>query len=277
VTEAASCSHDVRTRFEEEAMTSQDRPRGGLRGPEIVGLVLIGLGVLFLFDQFRWIRFGWGTFWPLILVGIGALILYGAARPRVDGQASVRIPREDSDQLALDLRLGAGRFLVRGGAAELVEAESNGRDIESSVQRSGRRAHVRIGLNRPWFPVSGAGAPDWRIAVGADVATRLDLAAGAGTFELDLSEIRLVDARISLGAAQAHLTLPRPIGEVPIRVSTGASQLTIAAPPGVELQVRTSGGLLDVSGPAETLGFATATDRVAIRVEGGAASVRVVG
>jgi hypothetical protein len=258
-------------------MTDHDRPRGGIRGPEIVGLVLIGLGLLFLFDQFHWFRLGWGSIWPLLIIGAGALLLYGAARPRADGRDAVRIPRDASDQLELDLRLGAGRFAVRGGSPELVEAESNGHDIESSIVRSGRRAHVRIGLNRPWFPFSGQGAPDWRIAVGGDVPTRLDVAAGAGEFELDLSSIRLVDARISVGAANATITLPVPIGEVPIRVSTGASQLTIVAPAGVEMAVRTSGGLLDVSGPMETLGFAGATDRVAIRVDGAAASIRVVG
>jgi hypothetical protein len=258
-------------------MTQPERPRAGMRGPEVVGIILIVLGVLFLLGQLRWLAFGWGGFWPLLLVGAGVVILYGAfGSSGTGGEPMARVPREESDQLELDLRLGAGRFALRGGSTDLVEAASKAPDIDATVRREGRRARVRLGLARPWFPFTERGTPDWRISVGTDVATRLDIAAGAGDFDLDLSAIRLVDARISVGAAQARITLPHPIGEVPIRISTGASQVTIAVPAGVQARVLTSGGLFDVSGPVESLGYATAADRVAVRVEGGAASIRVV-
>ena len=257
-------------------MTDPERSRGGLRGPEVAGLLLIGLGVLFLVGQFNWFRFGWGAIWPLLLIGAGAVILYGAFGSGPSGESAVRVPRETTDQLELDLRLGAGRFALRGGSADLVEAASGSGDIAVDVRRDGRRARVRLGLARPWFPVGERGTPDWRISVGTDLPTRLDVAAGAGDFDFDLSAIRLVDARISLGAAQARITVPHPIGEVPLRITSGASQVTIAVPPGVETQVRTRGGLLDVSGPVESLGYAAASDRVAVRVDGAAASIRIV-
>jgi Domain of unknown function (DUF5668)/N-terminal domain of toast_rack, DUF2154 len=260
-------------------MTGPAPRRGGLRGPELAGLLLIGLGVFFLLDQLGWINFGWGLIWPLIIIGVGVVILAGALGVRGGrsgrGEATVRIPREGTDQLELELRLGAGRFAVRGGSTDLVEAESRTDDIESDVRRAERRTNVRLALDRAWFPFSEHGTPDWRIAVGADVPTRLDVAAGAGDFDFDLSEIRLVDARVSIGAAQARITLPRPIGEIPIRISTGASQVTLIVPQGVEMQVRTSGGLLTVDGPVESPGYATAADRVAVKVDGGAASIRI--
>jgi hypothetical protein len=248
-----------------------------MRGLEVVGVLLIALGVLFLLGQFGWIVFGWATFWPLLLVGAGVVILVGGLGSGGTGGESVaHVPREGSDQLELDLRLGAGRFALRGGSTDLVEAASKASDIDVTTRREGRRARVRLGLARPWFPFTERGTPDWRISVGTDVATRLDIAAGAGDFNLDLSGIRVVDARVSVGAAQARVTLPHPIGEVPIRISTGASQITIAVPAGVQARVLTSGGLFDVSGPVESLGYTTAVDRVAVRVEGGAASIRVV-
>ena len=46
-----------------------------------VGIILIVLGVLFLlgsFDLFWWFR--WSTLWPLIIVAIGALIIFGTRR-----------------------------------------------------------------------------------------------------------------------------------------------------------------------------------------------------
>jgi TM2 domain-containing membrane protein YozV len=49
--------------------------RGGTRAP-VGALVLIGLGVLFLLNQFDWFRFDWmGRLWPLILIAIGVAVL----------------------------------------------------------------------------------------------------------------------------------------------------------------------------------------------------------
>jgi TM2 domain-containing membrane protein YozV len=44
--------------------------------PPVGALILIGLGVIFLLDQFGWFRFDWfGRFWPLILIAIGISLL----------------------------------------------------------------------------------------------------------------------------------------------------------------------------------------------------------
>jgi TM2 domain-containing membrane protein YozV len=47
----------------------------GSRVP-VGALILIGLGVIFLLDQFGWWHFDWfGRFWPLILIAIGIRVL----------------------------------------------------------------------------------------------------------------------------------------------------------------------------------------------------------
>ncbi len=44
--------------------------------PPVGALILIGLGVIFLLDQFGWFHFDWfGRFWPLILIAIGVSVL----------------------------------------------------------------------------------------------------------------------------------------------------------------------------------------------------------
>ena len=49
--------------------------KAGSRAP-VGALVLIGLGVLFLLNQFEWFRFDWiGKLWPLILIAIGVAVL----------------------------------------------------------------------------------------------------------------------------------------------------------------------------------------------------------
>ena len=99
--------------------------------------------------------------------------------------------------------------------------------------------------------------------------------AGAGDFSLDLSGVAVAGARLQVGAAQARVVLPRPRGQVELRVSGGAAQLTFTPPPGVDYRVETSGGLTSVDGLLELPGFAAATDRVLVRFSGGAASLRI--
>jgi phage shock protein PspC (stress-responsive transcriptional regulator) len=51
------------------------------RGLIILGIVLIVLGVIFLlasFDVFWWLT--WGYIWPLILIAVGVLIIFGIRR-----------------------------------------------------------------------------------------------------------------------------------------------------------------------------------------------------
>jgi hypothetical protein len=44
-------------------------------------IILIGLGVIFLLDQFGWFRFDWfGRFWPLILIAVGVSVLMKRTR-----------------------------------------------------------------------------------------------------------------------------------------------------------------------------------------------------
>jgi phage shock protein PspC (stress-responsive transcriptional regulator) len=58
-------------------------PRSTANRQMLAGLVLLVLGVLFLFDNlgvFWWFR--WGQMWPLVLIVIGAFLIYERSRPR---------------------------------------------------------------------------------------------------------------------------------------------------------------------------------------------------
>ncbi len=55
-----------------ETSSSQSAPRSN-NAPMVVGLILVGLGVLFLFNNF--IDIHWHLFWPAILIVIGLLLL----------------------------------------------------------------------------------------------------------------------------------------------------------------------------------------------------------
>jgi hypothetical protein len=247
-----------------------------LRGPELVGILLIGIGIVYFLGNANIIRINWGLLWPVLVIALGLVILYSAIRPREGKAATLQIPREGTQQLELDLQVGGGEFVLAGGTDQLLDVQSNRDDIESIVDRQGQRSRIRLRQDAAWWPFGGRPYARWDLKLPADVATALTIQGGAGSVEADLSSLRIVDARLTFGAAQARVTLPHPTGEVAVKVSSGAASVTIQVPPGVEATVRTSGGLLQVQGRTETPGYATARDRVTVSVTGGASQIRVI-
>lgn len=206
------------------------------------------------------------------------------------GQPSASAPRAfktaggdatPATSLALTVNGGAGRFHVVGGAKDLVDASaaSGGVRLRTNIRSSGR-ADVRVDscVARPF----GRGSDDVEVQVASDVAASVILNAGAGDFDVDLEDVRLTDATVNAGASNLTLVLPRPSGEVPIRVSAGASSVIVKIPDGVEARVTSSGVLVNVSsvnprlgGGNQTAGYATARERVTVNITSGAGTVTI--
>lgn len=76
---ATDLGHEIRTSFAGGESSVPDEVQRRRRNT--AGMILIILGVVFLlfsFNVFGW--FGWGKLWPLIIIIIGAAIIWKAAR-----------------------------------------------------------------------------------------------------------------------------------------------------------------------------------------------------
>ena len=283
-------------------------------------LLFIVLGVVFLLANFGYIPpvslVALASLWPLLLILAGIDIAFGRRWPLAalvadavilagglafiaaypsgigggapflvagTGESSVSAPREAAKTMQLRIAGGAGTYNVSGAAqAELLRADSTRGDLRLRTSTRGDVAELRLDQGSfegvrvgPSFP----GTVNATIA--DDVPTSLTVDVGAGEFVIDLSKVRVTDARVSAGAASVTVTLPSPTGDVPITVSAGASNVVIVVPPTVEARITTSGGLTSthVENPrfasGETSGYQAAKDRVTIRVSTGASSVTV--
>ena len=260
----------------------RERRMGSGRGPSsgalIGGIVLLTVGVAFLLRNAGIIRVDWGILWPAIIIAIGTVLIVGALRRGSDGPGETRvsIPADGATRLDLALRLGAGQYRLGAGSAGLVDVTASGPTIDHRVDRSGDLAQVRLATAiDSWAWGRVAAGTDWRIGVAPGVPVSLDVQAGAGTFELDLEGVTTSEVKCGIGAADLRVVLPRPRGEVPVRVEGGAAQFTFEIPAGVEARVATT-GLVTTSGINQTPGYATAADRVTVSVTGGAAAGRVI-
>jgi hypothetical protein len=304
------------------------RARQGVFWP----LLLIALGIVFLLSNFGVITgISWlavASLWPLLLVLIGLDIAFArrwplpalaaevlviaaglallAYSPNLSpgvfvfsdsdgpGVADVTVPIGSATELTLSLNAGATRsYHVTGGATALVEAHSANPDLRVRVSGTSR-ANVRLDQVSSGFlhPTSSG---DVQIRVPSDLPTSIAINVGAGEFDIDLSDVRLTDGRVNIGASSMRFVLPKPTsGNVDVRMNGGASTITIVVPDGVEARIATTGGFLSLrsdntrlgTGGAtggciacgstiETSGYSTATNRVTVTVSAGASSIVV--
>jgi len=294
-------------------------------------LLLIALGLIFLLQNFGFISgVSWlavASLWPLLLILIGldiafarrwplptlaveiAVIAAGLAlvaySPNLSpgafvfgngdgtGETDVSVARGNATEMALTLNGGATRsYHVTGGATQLLEAHSASPDLR--LRASGTtRAVVRLDqTSSGFFHPNSDGNVQIRLA--SDVPTSLTVNVGAGEFDVDLSDVRLSDAKVNVGASSMRFVVPKPSGDIAIRMNGGASNIVIVVPDGVEARIATTGGLLSLrsdnprvgtSGEArgcvacgssvETSGYGAAQNRVTLTISAGASSIVV--
>jgi hypothetical protein len=269
--------------------------------PGVTALSLLNLWPLLLI--LAGVDIAIGRRWPLAALGINvAVIALGlallATQPTFLGgpffivsggggvERDVSVARESATSLSLEINGGAGRFHVSGGSATLVDAHSVNDDLRlrlADFDRGGQHASVRI--DQTGNRHVGGTATDVETRIASDVETDLQVDGGAGEFFIDLRDVKVTSAELSVGAASLTLTLPKPTAAVTIDVNAGASSIVIEVPDGVEARVTTTGALLTLrsSNPriiatgstAETAGYASATARVTVRVTAGVSSITV--
>ena len=220
---------------------------------------------------------------------IGAALFYLAAAPTLPGAnpsstgtftSQQSVLRAGASSLSLTLGYGAGDLTVRAGPTDavmpnlvMVKSTHEDIDLQWNVPSTGS-ATVNVKSANLDIPFGGAGRA-WDVTLPSDMPVGLTLNLGAGDFDLDLSNVRLTRATVNNGASNLQIALPRPTGNVPITISTGASSLDLRVPTGVEYRLRVTGGLNSISGPQESAGYGTATDRLTITISSGASSITI--
>ena len=258
-------------------------------------LVLLGIDIAF------------ARRWPLPTLGaevviIGAALFLAATQPAALSLATfsfggsndcsnpapaVSAPRGSLESLRLTVNGGAATYRLTSGSSGAVDATSNGTDLCLS-DRTGLRGSTTGTAGDIRLSQSGShfgGNMDVTVRVANDLPLSLQMNAGAGEFVVDLHDVKVTDARMSVGASNTTIVLPHPAGDVPVRLDGGASNITVEIPADVEARVIVTGGLISTSstnpratksgGIIETAGYSTAKDRVTVSITGGASQVTV--
>jgi len=260
-------------------------------GAAFWAVVLIALGAIFLLRNFGILNLDGGTIFALFVIGLGFWLLLGSlVRRGGAGARSRSVPLEGARQARLEVNHGAGDLRIGSSSdpAALVTSTANA-EIVSSVRREGDRLDVRLREDRDWWfwmwPGNWGGPYYWSLAIHRDVPVALTVRAGASKAELDLRDLKVTALSVDVGASSVDVTLPAT-GQVSARIKAGAADVKIRVPQGVAARVRGAVGVgtLDfdrarfpyAGGVHQSPDYETASNRVDLSVEGGAATIRVM-
>lgn len=267
-------------------------------------LILISLGIAFLLANLGYLRgVSWAELfrlWPVLIILAGTdlllrprsyiaaaivevaiiavaftYLLTGATVGPSTLAYSVNVPRAGVTDLGLTVNYGAGQFSLTGGGTDLVAVSSTSEDVSRTVDQNNNGATVTVSSDsNTMFGVDGRDRR-WNVQIPSDVRTSMTLNLGAGDFDVDLSNVQLTRGTINAGASDLTVTLPKPSGNVPLKISSGASSVTIIVPSGVAYSVTSTGVLHSVTGPLQSADYATATNRVLVDISIAAGSVAI--
>lgn len=257
-------------------------------------LVLILVGVLLLLGNLGLLPPNvWPLIWPSLLILAGLWVLSSRLfRTPVETQ-SLDVPLGGAGEARLTLSHGAGRIRVSGAAAPgmLVSGQFTGGVVQrlnrtASLVELELSADIGRGMDFPfpwiWGPTS---ALDWTLGLSSEVPLSLEVRTGASELSLDLTDLKLKDLRLETGASSSEILLPERAGMTRASIKGGATSVRLHVPSGVAARIASEGGLAEFKVDTarfprtdrgyQSTDYATADNKVEIRVEVGLSSVSI--
>jgi hypothetical protein len=262
----------------EEHTERPPRRRGSLVGPAI----LIGLGIIFLLNNFGWLSWSvWETIlrlWPVLVIAggldlligrrsawgsvvalvltlvvlAGALWLYeaGPLAPSAATREQVTQALEDASRARVEIAPAVGQLVIEAlpESANLIEGYVELMSGERLVQDfSVRGDEARLVLRsegRRVVPTVGSWRQErtWDIALASGVPMDLEISMGVGQAVLDLSELTVTELYVDAGVGQTIVTLPAE-GRYEARIDSAIGELVINLPEGLEARIAVDTGI----------------------------------
>jgi hypothetical protein len=225
-------------------------------------------------------------FWPVLLILLGGWILLGVIGRPGSYREQDDVDLQGASEAELHISHGAGELRIRGGAeVDKLASGTFSRGLEQSSRLEGQRLVARMSPPEAGvFLVPRLDRHDWDVRLNGAVPIALTLKTGANQAIVDLSGVRITSLRVETGASQTEVTLPAR-GRFHADFSLGAASLTVNVPTGMAARVRVSQGISDVKVDTarfprngdvyQSPDFESAPDAVEVKIDAGAAEIRV--
>ena len=304
----------------ERAEPVEESSRWGI-GSIFWGLLLITIGVLALLNNFGIIVLnlaGLSQLWPLLFVvwGISMLNVKGmlwrslmllmvvavlgfvvwvavGAGDFGSRQATVRqtetVAQLDTAVKKVDLYIDAGASKVNVGSEDMKDElravlDSNVSSLKKTSSRNGdtERIDLKLESRNQWW-ISGV-RNELDVTLARHLPTLLSLKLGAADLKADLSEVKVDQLKLDIGAASADVRLGANRDNLAVTVNAGASSIDMHIPKNSGVRVEIEGGVSSKEfeglknkgdGIYESSNYASAERKVKITGDIGATSFKI--
>lgn len=234
--------------------------------------------------------------WGAAIV-VGALLFaYDSGAPRgvLGGTAgethSIQQPLSGARAAEVSIVTGVGALQLSGGAASgaLVSGTVRtgpGETLVNQLSRRGDTAVLRLASRqRPGIDLRGVNdRRSWDLRLTPSVPIALDVRTGVGRATLDLRNVQVSALRMEAGVGEVNATLPGSgVYQASFKAGVGATHITIPSSIAARVTVKTGLGSVQVGGNFvrsgdvyQTPGYAGASERVDLDVEGGLGRIAI--
>ena len=155
-----------------------------------------------------------------------------------------------SERVNVELRMGAGELHVKGGAAQLLDADFTFQDpaMKPVVRYTPGALHGELSVEEPHHIVSASGRYEWDLRLHDGVPMDLNTNLGAGNVEMTLGTLALRNVEIHMGVGNLDLDLRgAPLHDYDVQVKGGVGNATIHLPSHVNIVADAKGGVGNIN------------------------------
>ena len=197
------------------------------------------------------------------------------------------VEMDQSEEVRVDLKMGAGELRVAGGAEKLMEGRFTYNRLrlrpEVSYTAGGFRGHLTV--EEPNHVGSATSRYVWDLRLNNQKPLDLEVHCGAGESRLDLGDLSLRRVSVDIGVGELKMDLRgSPKNDYSVYVRGGVGEATVYLTTGVGIEADVQGGIGGIHAPGlerregryvnDSYGHAKTTVRLDIR--GGIGSINLI-
>lgn len=195
---------------------------------------------------------------------------------------------DNSEEVKVDLKIGAGELRVDGGSDKLMDARFVYNRLrlrpEVSYTAGGFRGHLRV--EEPNHVGTVGSRHVWDLRFNDHKPLDLDVNLGAGESQLNLGDLTLRRVHVEMGVGELKLDLRgTPKNDYLVDVHGGVGEATVYLPENVGIEAHAHGGIGDISarglikregGEYVNDAYGHAKTTVRLDIEGGIGSINLI-
>lgn len=218
--------------------------------------------------------------------GVGGTVIWGTPAGELR-TVSHSLTGAQAADVTISTSVGALRLSSGTSGDQLVTGTvrtGRGETLVDQLTHRGDTAVLRlISDQRPGVNIGGAERREWDLQLTRDVPVALDVKSGVGRSILDLQRTQLSSLQMEAGVGEVNATLPDSGSyRADFKAGVGAMHITIPAAVAARVTVHSGLGAVRVNGTFErsgdtyqSPGYASASNRVDVNVDGGLGQITV--